>query len=265
MGRRLDRKEVEARIGQCANGGDDHGEVFGAGPRERGVGGDRLERGDALSRRERRDHLVRSRPTEQAGRACACRRQHGQAVAPALRHRELLEGVEVVRPGDGLGDGGRRVYRCGIPRERSYHRIDDPVGALAHVVGRHAADRMRHRDHGQVRQPQRRRGRAAERDEGLGAENDGGNAPSLELRRVVDTPRRAGPSVGGSCEDDVGARGDLVVVGGGMRGARLAPDADRACAGSFDQQLGHALEERVGVRLGVVENGDAATRQGRST
>jgi len=195
MGRRLDREEVEARLGQRAEGRDDHGEMLRPGAGERGVGGDRFERRDALSWRERRDDLVGSTTTEDTGNPRPGGGQHGQAITPALGHHELLEGVEIVGPGNGLGRRCRG-HRCRVARQRLHHGIHDPLGALAHVVGGDAADRMRDRDDGQMGQAERGRRRAAEGDERIRPEDDGGNPPPFQLRCVVDTPRRAGASVG---------------------------------------------------------------------
>src|SRR5437762_2848960 len=191
VGRRLDRVQVEARLGDGADGGDDHREVLGQGAGERRVHRDRLERRDPAAGRERRDDLVPAlcQVAQQTRDALLGRRQHGQPVRPALGDGEILEGV--------------------------------------------------------------------------GPEHGDGHAPALELRRVVETPRRAGPSVGRSRQRDVGGGGDLVDDRRGMRGARLSPHGDRARAGALDEELGDAPQQHVGVGLGVVEDRYAQASEAR--
>src|SRR3989454_705959 len=109
---RLDRVEVEARIGERTDRGDDDRQVLGQGARERRVDGDRLEGCHSLARYERRDHLgaVASEAPEDASHALLGRREHGQPVRPALGDGEVLKRVEIARRA-GRCSGGRDGWR----------------------------------------------------------------------------------------------------------------------------------------------------------
>jgi hypothetical protein len=143
------------------------------------------------------------------------RRQHGEAVRPAPRHRRLLEAVEIVREVEHVSRRDRGARRdAGVGGQRDEDGVDDSVSAIADELRVDATDRMRDRHQRDVRHPVRRRRRRRERTEGLGAEQNRGTSPPLQLHGVVETPRRAGPSVRGGGQEDVGAGRESVHGGG---------------------------------------------------
>ena len=104
--RRLDRVQVEARISEGADRGDDDRQVVGHGARERRVGGDRLEGRHAPARRQDRDHLraAGGQAAEDAPDALLGRQEHGHPVRPALGEGKILERVDVRGRVDARGD-----------------------------------------------------------------------------------------------------------------------------------------------------------------
>src|SRR3989441_603828 len=114
MRSRLDRVEVEARIGERTDCGDDDRQMLGQGARERRVDGDRLEGCHSLARYERHDHLgaVAGEAPEDASHALLGRREHGQPVRPTLGDGEVLERVEIARRGH-RADGGHGCRQRG--------------------------------------------------------------------------------------------------------------------------------------------------------
>src|SRR5262245_47384196 len=89
-----------------------------------------------------------------------------------------------------------------------------------------------------------------------------GRAGPLERHRVVETPRRAGPSVGGAGDDQIDvaeAREDL--RRGGRRTVRLplVDDLRELTLGS-EARL-HAAEQQLEVRLRVVEESEPFSGQ----
>jgi hypothetical protein len=197
--RRQHAFQVERRIRRGFHRRDDDGEMLWARTGQRGVDGDGLHRGQAEARRERRDELIaRARPrAQQARHAVGGRGEHGQAVAPTSVHDELLELVEIVGGGDeiarrrGRGGQGRPVSRqCGEDVS------DERVGPAANDRRIDAADRVRDGQMREMRQTLRCGRRARQRREGVGADDDRGHSEALEGHRVVDTPRRARPSIG---------------------------------------------------------------------
>src|SRR5439155_14341889 len=98
-------------------------------------------------------------------------------------------------------------------------RVDDALCAIADQLGIDATERMRDERHREVRHAGRGRRGGRERTEWLGAEENGRTAAPFELRGVVETPRRARPSVSGARQEEVRARGDGVMIRGRLRGA----------------------------------------------
>src|SRR5439155_13864236 len=74
---------------------------------------------------------------------------------------------------------------------------------------------------------------------------------------------RAGLSVGAAGEDDVRGLRDVVDHLRRPRGAGLAPRAHAGRARLPGEQLGHAVQQHVRVRLGVVEDTDGETGEAR--
>ena len=65
-----------------------------------------------------------------------------------------------------------------------------------HRIDRNSSDWMGDRDYGEARETQSPRLLAAEGLEHIRDDSESGYPPLLKLNRVVDTPRRARPSVG---------------------------------------------------------------------
>ena len=207
MCRGLHGVEIEAWLGERADGRDHHRQMFGRGAGQHRVDGDGLARGATGARRQR-GHDLRAPiavASEHASDALWRRRKHRQAIRPALVHRPALEGIEIVGPVDSdRRDRGRGAgRRCRVTRESAQRLRRDPLRLGDHQLWIDAADRVRHEHHRQVRQPVGGRLGARQRDERIRAEDDGRHASPFQHHRVVDTPRRARPSVGSAGEDDV--------------------------------------------------------------
>ena len=91
---------------------------------------------------------------------------------------------------------------------------------------------MRNQDHRVVRHAESLRAEAGRLSKGLGDHRDGGFPAPLGLDPVVETPRRAGPSVRHPVDDDVALLQELVqgFVGKRDTGVGLPPDHDAAGA-----------------------------------
>jgi hypothetical protein len=218
MRRRQHCLQVEGRIGDRAHRGDDHGEVLGAGAGERGVDGNHLDRRQPEAWSERGDELIaRAAPASQHARhALGRRRQHRKTVAPAAIEREPLEIVEVVGRSDAVGNRRSRSHRGRpVARQRREDVIEERVGPAPHHHGFEAADRVGDNHMREMRHPFGDGCRARERRERVRPDDDRGDPASLQRHRVVDTPRRARPSIRGAGEHDVDGSRDLVVVRGG--------------------------------------------------
>ena len=103
-----------------------------------------------------------------------------------------------------------RIRELGLSRGQAGHdlrhrvRRDDAdfvVGSILNGVRYEHTDRL---------DAERSRLRFGAVDEGLGRDEDGGDAPAFELRRVVHTARRAASSVGERFDDRIAPGGDLV-------------------------------------------------------
>src|SRR5207247_2810044 len=96
--------------------------------------------------------------------------------------------------------------------------------------------------------------------EGRRPKEPGRRAALVQSDRVVETPRRARPSVGGAGEDDVARLRQLVDQLGRRRrgGVGLLAMDDGGHAVALAQQRAEVADEAVEVRLGVVEEADGA-------
>src|SRR5262249_12641879 len=133
------------------------------------------------------------------------------------------------------------------------------LGALVDNRAGLAPDRMLDDGQRQIWHPEVLRFLTREPDERLRADGHRGNALPLQLDRVVDTPRRARPSVADRGDD----RADLLRVGveavGADRRARLLLRDGAGHAVVLPEQLDEVPLELERVRLAVVEDaqGDA--------
>jgi hypothetical protein len=116
-----------------------------------GVDRDRLQRGGAVERRERGDHLVpvRGARAQHAVHPLGRGREHREAVRPARAHRPRLEYVEVIGRLDDRGTHRRRrARRRGrVTREPGQHLVEDRVRPAPHESRIDAADRVRDQRH----------------------------------------------------------------------------------------------------------------------
>src|SRR5262245_16249634 len=149
-------------------------------------------------------------------------------------------------------------------------RRPEPEDVLHHRLGPRqdgglldAAQRMLDDHHPGVGHPDGRRYLQAEVVEAaLRRHQDGGDAGPFELYEVVDTPRRARPSIGASGEDDVDLAAQVIQhllrarLGGVLHEMERSPGS-----GSRSQLLGHRQHGEAGVGLGVVARADACARQ----
>src|SRR5262249_36548166 len=97
--------------------------------------------------------------------------------------------------------------------------------------------------------------------EGRGRDQTSRGSDLRNLEGVVETPRRARPSVGGAGEDDVARLRELddQLGRGRRRSVRLAPVDDGLHTVTLAQQRAEVGDETVEVVLGVVEEADRAT------
>ena len=105
-----------------------------------------------------------------------------------LGYRSLAGGVA---GGGAGGDGGERG-------------VEHPARLGAHLVGLEAADRVLGDRQRQVGHAARLALQLGERLELVGADDDGGQALFLEDDGGLDTPGRAGASIGAADKDEVG-------------------------------------------------------------
>jgi len=75
------------------------------------------------------------------------------------------------------------------------HLVQQPISLGQKILGLQPAQRVFRDGHGQFRHPQRTPLNLAQAFETVGAHHHGADAPLLQFHRVVDTPRRAGPSI----------------------------------------------------------------------
>ena len=118
---------------------------------------------------------------------------------------------------------------------------------------------MADKEHRQVGQPQALALPSRHRLERMRADGGRNDALALQLRCVVDTPRRTGPSVSRAGEDDVALfRECLDDLGRGWRGGvGLASYGDAGGAVPLHQHVAELPRELGEVRLRVVEEADA--------
>ena len=228
----LDRLQVERGLAHRLDRGEDHRQVLGQRARQHRVHRHPLHGGAAEPRRQHRDRVAR--------RAPRCPRA-SRPPAPGWRESRAARRpspAPSARPGS---RADRRGPDGGPPRPPRRRRPPPPTATVpmsaactwstAAVALRATsssampADGVRHRHDAE-------RGHALgaglgqrERAELVRAQDDGRDPPPFQLRGVVDTPRRARPSVGGGGEDGPAVGRHLVEdgAGGADGGAGLAP------------------------------------------
>ena len=142
---------------------------------------------------------------------------------------------------------------------------DDRIGRareLEHYLGRQVIQRMRRDDERQLFELEILRGQPPVRQERPRDDGRRRNAPLFQVGRVVDTPRRAAPSVTPGVDErvdlalqlirDQPARSEILADG-------LRADVRIVCA----QHLLDVLDEEIRVRLDVVDEPDRLPGKGR--
>src|SRR5712692_3566536 len=134
----------------------------------------------------------------------------------------------------------------------------DPLGSLA-------AERVLDDEERQARDPERAELTHGEPLERGRRDEPGRRAGLRQLHGVVETPRRARPSVGRAREDHVARLRQLREHLGrcGRRGVRLPATDDRLHPVLGTQKRADLVRQPVEVRLGVVEEADDAALEGR--
>ena len=199
MRRGLDRLQIERGIGHGFDGGENDREMLGPGSRHHRVRGDGLHARPAEPRHEDGRDVVgpATGAGEHARDTLARGRNGGKPVTPSLLHEPRLELLDVAgrlhRRSGAAGGGPARVRILG---EGTQHSLDDGLGLGRHQRRRYAADRVRHRHHGQTRKAPGADLGLGERNELIRPQDHAGHSPRFQLRGVVDTPRRARASVG---------------------------------------------------------------------
>lgn len=84
------------------------------------------------------------------------------------------------------------------------------VGFLPHRVSPQTTDGVLGNGHGKVRHAQGPSLGLAQVDEQVATDRHGGDAPALQLYRIVDTPRRTRPSITQADNSHIHRRGELV-------------------------------------------------------
>ena len=189
----------------------------------------------------------------------------GTMGRPSLQRRSRYSRLIASRSS---GASQRRVRACAqyrsLPPERhcSLARslatlFDALVRELAHFVARADAERMgNHRDR-QVAVAERFRLRASQTGESSRADRDRREPALRRLYAVVDTPRRAGPSVARARDDRVALAGHVLQHGVSDRHLpRLAVLDDPGHAVARHEQIREIVDEIVEIRLGVVDEAD---------
>ena len=233
--------------------------------------GRRAEAGRDRARRPRRGARVRAASMRSTR---STRRRHDrQAVAPAPLAVEPVDRVEIVGDFERAPRAARvcwfaaaslrappvtqaaRCRRRTSPRcSRTSSRVRMPNGCGITAIGSSGSPSARACARPSVTNAVEQtvtRGRAALRD----------------FYTVVDTPRRAGPSVARAGDDQVAfAResSSITASGAGTDADALAALDDRARRRSvLDQQLGEIVDEMIEIGLGVVDEADDLAREAR--
>src|SRR5207249_5574201 len=286
MGRRLDSVEVEGGLEHRLYGGDDDGKVRGLAPRHDGVDRELLERRLAPERRHRTEAPVRRRLAQHRAHALLGRRDDGQPVAPLALAEESEERFGGVYCNGVYGTGGREVgfnrgWRAGGarasdtppftghgdagPADQARELLDRLAGTARNRLRALTAERVLDDEERQSRDPEGAEltdGEALERGR---PDQPRGRAGFRQLDCVVETPRRARPSVGRAREDDVARLRELGEELGrrGRRGVRLPPADDRPHPMLGGEERADLVRQPVEVRLGVVQEADDAALQRR--
>src|SRR5256712_2237056 len=149
--------------------------------------------------------------------------------------------------------------------EQACELLDGLARPAPDRLGSLAAERVLDDEERQARDPERAElthGEPLER----GRRDEPGRCTGLrQLHRVVETPRRARPSVGRAREDHVARLRQLREHLGrcGRRGVRLPATDDRLHPVLGTQKRANLVRQPVEVHLGVVEEADGAALEGR--
>ena len=121
------------------------------------------------------------------------------------------------------------------------HVFEGRVGLVVEPFGRHSADRMSDDRTTRSGDLELSRHLLGEGGEGVGGDDEGGNSAGFEQFRVMETPRRAAPSIRGACENQVSLPGETIEKVGftGGRRAALSMNADELGTTSRGESLRH--------------------------
>ena len=146
--------------------------------------------------------------------------------------------------------------------QQAQHLVDHSVCPIQDGCLGDPADRVFHRDDPEARQAQVGGGLVGEEAEFSGGHQHGGDAGAFQLHGVVDTPRRAAPSISSAGEDQLHLLHEsteyLVLA---WDGGVLGLDEGHLGARAGGKPLGQSCQEEAGVGLAVVEDADPPAGQ----
>ncbi len=213
IGRGLDALQIECGIGDRFDRGQQHRQIFGPATRHHRVDRDPFDRCRAESRRNMRDDFIARAPggCKHCVDALQGRWNERQPVAPMALLAFFVERSQVVRHHYNCGARIHFVRAAAFCDRRLIasthcqprHFIDERLRECAHFGARAHAERMRHHRNRQVGAAQRLQLRTSKRHERSRAHDQRGVSLVCRLHAVVDTPRRAAPSVAGAGDDEV--------------------------------------------------------------
>ena len=214
MGGGLHAVEVELLLAHRLDGEHVERKIFGTAARHHRVGGEPQWRRLAPARRNFRDRFIPRTVAvgEHLLDARVGRRHDRQAVGPAALEIERVDRFEIVVGVDARAFGFQQVGEIAHDRLSLISLITCGIATSARPctcsIDR-PPKRMRDHHQRQVGRAEHARLRRAERAERVRADHRGEHAAFMHLGHVVDTPRRAGPSIGHRADDHVGFRRQL--------------------------------------------------------
>jgi len=142
-------------------------------------------------------------------------------------------------------------------------RIESSVGSLIHFVDAHRADGMTHDQYRMIRRTERITLGLRQCFKGVRDDSYSKRAAFLKLNGVVDTPRRAGPSISQAADNEISLRRKLVKVslGRALLGGQLTPLDHARDPVLFFEQPPETFSQFIRIRFAVIEQSDNLAAQ----